>query len=92
MERIELDGDLGPLRSFDLDLALGPITSSVRPSVTVDLSAATDIHPSVASVLIRHQRQARRQSGDVLVIAPKRADARRTLDQVGIISLSPMPA
>ena len=89
MDQITLDGDLGPAQSFELNTELEPLTQNLRPIVTVDLSAASDVHPSVAAVLIRHQRQARRQGGDVRLIAPADAVARRTFDHIGLVSVAP---
>jgi ABC-type transporter Mla MlaB component len=84
MDQITLSGRLGPASSFELDDQLGVLTSSLRPHVTVDLTDVDELHPSIVSVLIRHQRQARRQGGDVRVMAPVAPDALRTLDQIGL--------
>lgn len=89
MDQITLDGNLGPVHSFELDIELETLTRNLRPIVTVDLSAASDVHASVAAVLIRHQRQARRQGGSVRLLAPTNAPARRTLDHIGLVSISP---
>ncbi len=84
MARIDLIGSLGPELSFRLDRQLDPLTERVRPHVTVDLRHVTDLHPSVVSVLIRHQRRAARLGGDVIVLAPGTGDARHVIDQIGL--------
>ena len=85
MERIELSGAAEPTDSFTLNRRLEIITSELRPSVTVDLSAVEELHPSIVSVLIRHRRQAQRLGGDVTLIRPDHAAACRTLDHVGLV-------
>ena len=85
MDVLVLSGDLGPARSFDLDRELRTATTVVRPIVIVDLSGATHIHPAVMSVVIRHQRQARRQGGELQVVLPVDPQARRALDRVGLV-------
>jgi anti-anti-sigma regulatory factor len=87
MDIVTYAGELGPACSFELDHELADLTTAVRPVVTVDLSAATRIHPAVLSVVIRHQRQARRQGGELHLIAPLEPAARHTLDQVGLITV-----
>ncbi len=85
MERIVLTGSPDAAGSFDLARRLEPLTTELRPSIIVDLSAVCDVHPSVVSVLIRHRRQARRLGGDIRVIEPTAPDARRTLGHIGLI-------
>ncbi len=85
MERITLTGSADPAMSFPLDAQLAPLTICLRPAVTVDLLDVDELHPSIVSVLIRHQRQARRLGGDVHVIAPQNVEAARTLSHVGLI-------
>lgn len=84
MDQITLSGRLAPAGSFELDDQLGTLTRTLRPQVTVDLTDVDELHPSIVSVLVRHQRQARRQGGDVRVMAPVATDALRTLDQIGL--------
>ena len=85
MENINLFGAAEPSDSFRLHQRLEAITSTLRPSVTVDLSSVEELHPSIVSVLIRHRRQARRQGGDITLIRPRHAEACRTLDHVGLV-------
>lgn len=85
MDCIALTGAVDPSDSFALCEELEPLTSRIRPSVTVDLTTVDDLHPSVVSVLIRHRRQARRQGGDLHVLRPAEPAARRTLDRVGLV-------
>ncbi len=85
MDRIGLSGAAGPTGSFELDGLLQPLTSKLRPAVTVDLSLVSELHPSVVSVIIRHQRQARRQGGDLVLVRPKDPEAARMLDHVGLV-------
>jgi anti-anti-sigma regulatory factor len=85
MDRIDLSGVVEPSDSFTLHRRLEAITSTLRPSVTIDLSSVEELHPSIVSVLIRHRRQARRQGGDVTLIRPRHAAACRTLDHVGLV-------
>lgn len=84
MSRVQLSGQVGPERSFWLDEWLTPVTEQVRPLATVDLRTVTDLHPSIISVLIRHQRRAERLGGRLTVIAPSDAMARRPLDHIGL--------
>ncbi len=94
MDRITLSGQLTPAQSFELAAQLDELTATLRPSVTVDLSDVDDLHPSIVSVLVRSRRQARRQGGDVLLIAPAARTAHRTLDHVGLdmVGLAGVPA
>lgn len=94
MERITLTGHLGPSQSFELDTQLRRLTAVVRPSVTVDLSDVHALHPSVVSVLVRCRRQARRQGGDVVLIAPAASAANRTLEHIGLdmVRLAGLPS
>lgn len=85
MHQIVLKGSVGPQDSFSLHQRLEPLTSALRPAVTVDLSAVEGLHPSVASVLIRQHRQARRQGGAVDVIAPASPGAAEVLSHIGLI-------
>ena len=85
MNWITLTGAVDPAGSFTLRDELEPLTSGLRPSVTVDLSAVEDLHPSVVSVLIRHRRQARRQGGNLHLVRPIDPAACRTLDHVGLV-------
>lgn len=85
MERIVLSGVADPKHSFGLHQQLEPITSALRPAVTVDLSLVEELHPSIVSVLIRHRRQARRQGGDVTLVRPASPSACLTLDHVGLV-------
>jgi anti-anti-sigma regulatory factor len=87
MDRITLCGVADPRASFELRDALEPLTCTLRPHVVVDLSDVDDLHPAVVSVLLRHRRQARRQGGDVHLIRPTAAAARRTLDHVGLVDV-----
>lgn len=84
MARIELVGSLGPEHSFRLDRRLDTLTERVRPHVTIDLRHVTDLHPSVVSVIIHHQRRAARLGGDVVVNAPDTGGARHVIDQIGL--------
>ncbi len=88
MDVIELSGPLGPETSFDLEARLTAATTPLRPAAVVDLRSADDIHPSVGSVLLRHQRQARRQGGDLRILGPVAAPARRTLDHIGLCDVT----
>ena len=88
MYQIVLSGSVGPEDSFSLHQRLEPITAALRPAVTVDLSAVEDVHPSVASVLIRQDRQARRQGGTDQVIAPASPGAAEVLSHIGLIGTS----
>ncbi len=85
MDRLKLCGAVSPLDSFTLHAELEPLTSVLRPSVVVDLDEVTELHPAAVSVLIRHQRQARRQGGNVAVSYPRCDEARRTLERVGLV-------
>jgi len=88
MDVVAHAGDLGPVSSFGLDRELSSLTTAVRPRVIVDLTEATQVHPAVVSVLIRHQRQAHRQGGELRLVPPTDPGARHTLDQVGIVGLT----
>ncbi|MFT6290000.1 MAG: ABC-type transporter Mla MlaB component [Ilumatobacter sp.] len=88
MDSVVLTGAADPAHSFTLNSTLQPLTSALRPAVEVDLSQVIELHPSIVSVLIRHQRQARRQGGDVTLIRPILRDAARTLDHVGLVGTS----
>ena len=90
--QLHAGGDLGPLDAFELDARLAPLTTTVRPIVVLDLSAATDLHPAVASVVIRHQRQARRQGGRLDLVPPAAGEASRTLEQIGLVRTVAAPA
>jgi anti-anti-sigma regulatory factor len=94
MERITLSGQLTPTHSFELAAQLDELTATLRPAVTVDLSEVDELHPSIVSVLVRSRRQARRQGGNVLLIAPATRMAHRTLDHVGLdmVNLARVPA
>lgn len=85
MTTITLTGDAGPVTSFSLDADLTPLTKAIRSSVTVDLRTIASLHPSVVSVLIRHDRQVRRLGGSVQILRPFDEHAARTLDHVGLI-------
>ena len=85
MDRVVLTGVVDPAGSFSLSKRLQPLTTALRPSVTVDLSEVEELHPSVVSVIIRHRRQARRQGGDVVIVRPTHPAASRTLDHVGLV-------
>lgn len=92
MSTIELTGSLGPACSFRLDQELSWITSDLRPTTIVDLSAAGEIHPSVVSVLVRHQRQARRQGGELIVIEPIDPAGLHVFRQIGLCRTGPRPS
>lgn len=85
MTRIVLSGVVEPIHSYDLRHRLGPLTSAIRPKVVVDLTDVIALHPSAASVLVRHGRQARRQGGSLHVVAPTSTEAKRSLDRVGLV-------
>lgn len=85
MATITLTGDADPVTSFSLDADLTPLTKSIRSSVIVDLRTVESLHPSVVSVLIRHDRQARRLAGTVQILRPLDERAARTLDHVGLV-------
>ena len=85
MDSVVLISAANPADSFELNATLQPLTSVLRPAVEVDLSQVVELHASIVSVLIRHQRQARRQGGDVTLIRPSRSDAARTLDHIGLV-------
>ena len=85
MNSVVLTGAANPAHSFELNATLQPLTSALRPAVEVDLSQVIELHPSIVSVLIRHQRQARRQGGDVTLIRPILSGVARTLDHVGLV-------
>lgn len=86
MDRLAIAGIAEPLDSFALHRQLEPVTSGLRPSLVIDLSRVVELHPSIVSVLLRHRRQAQRQGGDLTLIAPEHAAARRTLDHVGLVT------
>jgi anti-anti-sigma factor len=94
MDRITLSGQLTPAHSFELAARLDELTTALRPRVTVDLSDVDDLHPSIVSVLVRSRRQARRQGGNVTLIAPISRMAHRTLEHVGLdmVGLAGVPA
>lgn len=87
MATLMLQGAVGPDRSFSLDDRLAPLTTQIRPQVTVDLAKVTELHPAVVSVLIRHQQRAARLGGDLGVIPPSNESARHTIDQIGLCRL-----
>lgn len=85
MATVIVAGNADPVTSFSLDADLRPLTNSIRSTVTVDLRAVESLHPSVVSVLIRHDRQARRLGGSVQILRPVDEHAARTLDHVGLV-------
>lgn len=89
MDVLALTGELGPANAREVSEALARITTQLRPTITVDCSEVTELHPAVASVIIRHRRQAQRQGGDLYVVGPADRAAAHVLDQVGILALLP---
>lgn len=90
--RLVRSGRLTPSDALELDHLLEPLSMAVRPRLVVDLSDAEEIHPAVVSVLRRHQRRARRQGGELHVVAPLVDEARHGFELVGLCTLRPTPA
>lgn len=85
MTRIVLAGDLDPTRARSLRDQLDREARNPRPSIEVDLSRVSSLHPAAVNALILGDRLARRSAGSLRVVPPAAAAATRTLGRIGLV-------